>query len=393
LSAKPVRKMTQQVLKYSVGCDISKDTFNTCLFEVYADMTSKVKASHKFKNEPKGFSEFDLWVNKHKKHEVPISFTMEATGVYYENLAWYLYEQECEVYVLLPYKTKHYLKSLGIKSKNDKIDAEGLSRMGVHQKHKPWKPYSKSIYTLRSLTRQHESVNKLKTQLNNQLHANEYSAFKSAIVRKQLKTTLRLLEKQLEELGAEIAGMIQNDEKLQRKYNHFKPVKGIGKLSWATVIAETNGFETFENQRQLVSYSGYDIVENQSGNHVGKTRISKKGNSRIRRILYMPSLVSVKLKEPVLYNLYQRVQTRTGIKMKGYVAVQKKLLVLMYHVWRNDKPFDRNYTKTFGEEESKSLFPLGSEGTTKKSSPDKRATQDEHSYELSPEVLFPLIQI
>jgi len=385
--------MAQQVIKYSVGCDISKDTFNACILEVYADMTSKIKASHKFRNETKGFNELDFWVNRHKKHEVPISFTMEATGVYYENLAWYLYEQECEVYVLLPYKTKHYLKSLGIKSKNDKIDAEGLSRMGAHQRHKPWKPYSKSIYTLRSLTRQHESVNKLKTRLINQLHANEYSAFKSAVVRKQLKSTLKLLEKQLEELDTEISRLIENDDRLKEKYNHFKVVKGIGKLSWATVIAETNGFETFENQRQLVSYSGYDIVENQSGNHVGKTKISKKGNSRIRRILYMPSLVTVRLKEPVLYNLYQRVTERTGIKMKGYVAVQKKLLVLMYHIWKNDKPFERNHIKTFGEEESKSLFPLGSAGTTKKSSPDKRATQDEHSYELSPEVLFPLIQI
>ena len=58
--------MAQQVFKYSVGCDISKDTFNACILEVNADMTSKVKASHKFKNETKGFSEFDLWVNKHK---------------------------------------------------------------------------------------------------------------------------------------------------------------------------------------------------------------------------------------------------------------------------------------------------------------------------------------
>jgi transposase len=227
----------------------------------------------------------------------------------------------------------------------------------------------------------------------NQLHANEHSAFKSTVVKKQLNATLKLMDKQLEELAIEMSKLIDNDEKLKQKYSDFKQVRGIGKLSWATVIAETNGFETFENQRQLVSYSGYDVVENQSGKHTGKTKISKKGNSRIRRVMYMPSLVSVKLKEPVLYNLYQRVFERTGIKMKGYVAVQKKLLVLMYHIWKNDVPFERNYKKTFAEEESKSLFPLGSGGTTKKSSPDKRATQDEHSYELSSEVLFPLIQI
>ena len=107
----------------------------------------------------------------------------------------------------------------------------------------------------------------------------------------------------------------------------------------------------------------------------------------------MPSLVAVRHKEPVLYYLYQRVYERTGIKMKGYVAVQKKLLVLVYHIWKSDRPFQRDYSKTFGEEESKLLFPLGFTETIKESSPNKRATQDEHSYELLSEVLFPLMQI
>jgi len=385
--------MAAQIFKYSVGCDISKDAFNVCILEVSQDMESKVKVSHKFKNETRGFKEFEAWVKKHKKHDVTTGFFMEATGVYYENLAWYLFEQEYTVYVLLPYKTKHYLKSIGIKSKNDKIDAQGLARMGAEQKHNPWRPHSKSIYTLRSLTRQHENVTKLKTSLENQLHANEHSAVRIPIVKKQLNATIRLLEKQLDELSNEISNLIDADDKLNEKYSHIDPLRGISKLSWATIIAETSGFETFENQRQLVSYAGYDVVENQSGKHVGKTKISKKGNSRIRRILYMPSLVSVRLKEPVLYNLYHRVHERTGIKMKGYVAVQKKLLVLIYHIWKNDKAFKSDYLKIFGEEESKSLFSFGFGETIKESSPDKRATQDEHSNELSSKVLFPLAQI
>jgi transposase len=385
--------MAEQIFKYSVGCDISKDAFNVCILEVSQDMQSKVKASHKFKNETKGFKDFETWVKKHKKHDVQTGFYMEATGVYYENLAWYLFAQEYSVYVLLPYKTKHYLKSIGIKSKNDKIDAQGLVRMGSEQKHNQWRPHSKSIYTLRALTRQHENLTKLKTSLGNQLHANEHSAVRNAIVKKQLNATIKLLEKQLTELASEISNLVDADEKLNQKYCNIESIRSISKLSWATIIAETSGFETFENQRQLVNYAGYDVVENQSGKHVGKTKISKKGNSRIRRILYMPSLVSVRLKEPVLYNLYQRVHERTGIKMKGYVAVQKKLLVLIYHIWKNNKAFQSDYSKTFGEKESKSLFPFGFGETIKESSPDKRATQDEHSYELSSKVLFPLAQI
>ena len=70
-----------------------------------------------------------------------------------------------------------------------------------------------------------------------------------------------------------------------------------------------------------MSYSGYDVVENQSGSHKGKTKISKKGNSRIRRILHMSSLIAIGSEGTVFKNLYLRVYERTGIKMKGIVAV------------------------------------------------------------------------
>ena len=52
---------------------------------------------------------------------------------------------------------------------------------------------------------------------------------------------------------------------------------------------------------------------------------------------------------------------RTGIKMKGYVAVQRKLLVLIYTLWKNDMEFDPNY-EISGIQEPKPLFsvaPLG----------------------------------
>lgn len=67
-------------------------------------------------------------------------------------------------------------------------------------------------------------------------------------------------------------------------------IKGVGIKTVATLTAETNGFLLFNNTRQLASFAGYDTVENQSGRQVGKTRISKKGDSHIRRILHMPAL-------------------------------------------------------------------------------------------------------
>ncbi|MEL6835923.1 MAG: transposase, partial [Bacteroidota bacterium] len=86
-------------------------------------------------------------------------------------------------------------------------------------------------------------------------------------------------------------------------------------------------------------------VERQSGSTInGKTRISKKGNRHIRRALHFPALSVVKYHEEFT-NLYNRVYDRTKIKMKGYVAVQRKLLVLIYTLYKKNEAYDPTYTQ------------------------------------------------
>ena len=132
-------------------------------------------------------------------------------------------------------------------------------------------------------------------------------------------------------------------------------IKGVGEQTVAVIISETYGFELFKNAKQLISYAGYDVVENQSGNRVGKTKISKKGNSRIRRAMFMPAFGVVKAKQTSFYNLYCRTFDKHKIKMKSYVAVQKKLLTTIYALWRKDEEFDNNYQQI--EQENKKVAP------------------------------------
>src|SRR5690606_16125345 len=126
-----------------------------------------------------------------------------------------------------------------------------------------------------------------------------------------------------------IQNHINSNPEVQQKVMNICKIKGIANLSLATVLAETNGFELFENAKQLVSYAGFDVVENQSGSRVGRTKISKKGNSRIRRILFMPAFTVVSCKEKPFLDLYNRTFEKHGVKMKSYVAVQKKILVII----------------------------------------------------------------
>lgn len=169
------------------------------------------------------------------------------------------------------------------------------------------------------------------------------------------------------DIGKAIEKLLRDDQVLKASVDRLCAVKGLGLLSVATLVAETNGFTGFDNVRQVVSFAGYDVVENQSGQRVGKTRISKKGNSRIRRILYMLALNAVRFGEPSCAALYERIYERSHIKMKAYVAVQKKLLTLCFSLWKSGTLYQPNHSPMM----SKNEFPV------KKVGPTSGPTQDQ----------------
>jgi transposase len=352
-----------KIIKWSLGIDVGAKSIRCCLSSIDSTQKVKVKASRKFNNTAAGLEELLLWIRKHYQNgEVPLSIAMEATGVYYERCALLLQKESFRVSVVLPTKAKRYLQAVGLKSKNDKIDAEGLARMGAEQQLTEWSVASRQMYGLRLLTRQHEDLQKSITSFNNQLHAISNGMYRFVDIEKTYQDTLSGLQDLLKQVENAISESVKANDALKQKVALLCSIKGVGELTAATIIAETNGFALFENQKQLESFSGYDVVENQSGDHVGKTKISKKGNSHIRRILHMAALNVVTYNVAPFVDLYERVYPKTNLKMKGYVAVQRKLLVILYTLYKKNEKFDRDYRqKTIREKELEPSFGLASQ--------------------------------
>ena len=390
--------MKTSYLKYALGIDVSKDENQLCLSLLDDKQHVKIKASRKFANTAKGFEQTQEWLKKHLKLDLPLSIVLEATGVYHEQLSWFLYEKGYAVSIILPNKAKHYLQALGLKSKNDSIDAAGLSRMAAEQSLPLWQPCSKQLLPLKALTRHVEKLQNIKTSISNQLHALEHSYMPEKMIVKSNEKIIKELDKQIGKTEEKIEALLKKDAALNEKVEKISSsIKGVGTKTIATIIAETDGFSNIKNMRQLTSYAGYDIIENQSGKRAGKTKISKKGNSHIRRAMFLPSLNMVRYQVKPFMALYERIYAKTGLKMKAYTAIQKKLLILIYTLWKKNEAYNpQHYHTSSGIDEPKPFwaelrFSLGSSRATKKIAPDKAgATQDGLPCNESPVALFSL---
>lgn len=342
-----------ELIKYVFGIDVSKDTFETSFGSINVEQKSEISASKTFKNNDKGFNDLLNWVKGSAKEKVPIWFVMEATGVYFENLAFYLAEQKFNINVILPTKSKHYKMSTEIKSKNDRIDAQTLTMLGLERQLEPWNMPAENMRTFKELSREYESLKEMGTQIKNKIHAkiSSYKPNKASIER--LKKHLSLLEKQQSDIVKELKDLVKSLPEVEQKLSLIeKSLKGVGFLTLIRIFSETNGFAFITNAKQLTSYAGLDIVENQSGKRQGETRISEKGNSHLRNALYMPSLSVIRYVNKYKA-LYIRICEKNKYKKKGITAVMRKLLTLIYTLWKNNQPFIPDYVKKLNFENGK----------------------------------------
>lgn len=340
----------KRIVKQVVGIDVAQDELVVCLSRMYDDWTPDLYTSGKFDNTPAGFGLLTGWVRKMTEDSLPVRYVMEATGIYHELLAYYLDEQGLEVSIILPNKIANYARSLDIKTITDKTSAEAIARFGIERQlacwHRPAPLYSR----LKQLTRERGQLIAERTVLKNQLHAEQSGAapYKKSIER--VKKRITLLDKQEKEILEEIKEYIKTDPEVKRLVILICSLPGIGLLTAATVLAETNGFDLIRNKRQLTSYAGLDVKEKQSGTSVkGKPRISKKGNKHIRRAMYMPALSAIRHNDH-FKAVFARLVARHGIKMKAAVAVQRKLLEMMFIIYKTNSPYDKNYLQKQNEE-------------------------------------------
>lgn len=337
--------MNQKIVKQAVGIDVAQDELVVSLGQLREDLSIEILSQKVFTNNKAGFLKFTTLVDQYRDAVIPFQIVMEATGVYHESVAYYLTDQGYDVSIVLPNKISNYMRTLDTKTITDKTSAEAIMMFGLQRKLTSWTRPLPVYKKLRQLTRERDQLIEVRTMSKNQLHAEQSEAEPNASSLSRTKKHITFLDNQIKEIVSSIKELINADQELKRRVDQACTIPGIGVLTAATVLAETNCFNLINNKKQLSSYAGLDVKEKQSGTSVkGKAKISKRGNRYLRKCLHMPALSAIRSDER-LKSVFARLVSKHGIKMKAAVAVQRKLLEMIYVLYKKNENFDKAYFK------------------------------------------------
>jgi len=327
------------IIKQSAGIDCGSEELVVSLNQMFASGDLVCVGTKSFANSHSGFDKLLKWISKISAPDIKCRYVVEATGIYHERLAYFLFEQDQEISIILPNKINAYGKTCSSKQQDDYQASKVIAEFGCVKKLEIWQPPSPVYRSLKQLSRERDQLQKEHSAISTQLHAEVNQAFPYLESIKRMKARIKLIEKQIEDIENEVGELVNENKELKERVLNVCTIPGVGVQTVITIVAETNGFNLIRNYKQLVSYAGYDVIQKKSGTSVrGKARISKKGNTHIRKALHFPAFSAVRYNQP-LKKLHERIMERQDVKMKGYVAVQRKLLVLIYTLWKKNEPY------------------------------------------------------
>jgi len=266
---------------------------------------------------------------------------LEATGSYSLAVAFAFHEApRIEVMIVNPKAASHFAKAFLLRSKTDAVDAASLLEFVRRMDFSPWQPPSSERLELRDLSRRMAGLTKMATQEKNRLHATQAAQVLSTLVSNDIQVNINHLQRRIQRMQAKALALIKAHPNLQQALDTIVTVRGIAEKSGIQILAELAVLPQDMGPRQWVAHAGLDPRHNVSGTSVHKpARISKAGNSYLRRALYMPALAGAQF-EPRIRAFYEKLLERGKKPLQALVAIMRKLLHALHGMLRHHQPVD-----------------------------------------------------
>lgn len=314
----------------TLGIDISKDSF-------HVELSVANKLRHKrLANDPEGFAALDAWLAKHRVARVHAC--LEATGTYGEDLALHLVQQGHLVSVVNPARIKAFGQSELLRNKDDRVDAGLIRRFCEKQQPPAWQPAAPEVRELQALTRHLENLIESRQQEENRLQAGP----KSKAVLKSLRQLVRYFDGEIKRTEKQIKDHLAAHPELHKQCALLESIPGIGPATATKLLAECGSFDNYRSARELAAQAGLTPRNNRSGKLYVKTKLSKTGNSRLRKALFLPAMVA-KRHNPIVRSFCLRLAGNGKNKMQILGAAMRKLIHIAFGVLKSGNAFNPNH--------------------------------------------------
>lgn len=274
-----------------------------------------------------------------------LMFVMEATGVYSEKLAGLLTSlADVQVAILPPSCVVGFMRSKVFRTKNDRVDAVAIRRYGELIKPTATLRRSESQRRLRQLLIVLDGLKDTASRYKCKMEALSQTAFPDEVAIGIMQAAMSDNARHQAELQDAIDNVLKQDDELAGADERIRSIPGVGRGTSTLLLAIC--YEAILNlsQRQLLAFCGMSPRECQSGASRGQTRMSKQGDSRIRKMLYMVAMQMIS-KNGIMRDYYQSLKEKKGERSgkPALVCVMRKALYLIQAVVRNDTHFQLDY--------------------------------------------------
>jgi transposase len=312
---------------FYLGIDVAKAKLDCALRLPNGKFRTKV-----IRNAQDAFATLVAWLSN--QEALAVQVCLEATGVYWEDIAQCLAAQGFTVSVVNPAQIKAYAASRVTRTKTDAVDARLIAEFCAERQPPPWQARTDAEVALRALVLRLDALQAMRTQESNRLEVARDA------VRANIQAHLDWLDQQIKTLIKTINDHIDSNPDLKGTRELLESIPGIGERTIAILLAFYAEPSRFANSRQAAAFAGLDPRQQESGTSVrAKPRLSKVGHAFLRKALYMPAMVT-------LYKTAWGRQFKARLALSGKPAkliigaMMRKLLHVAFGVLKSGKPFD-----------------------------------------------------
>ena len=300
-----------------VGLDIAKAHLDLCALSV------PHLRCRRFANQPRAHAALVNWLQQWPAVHV----VCEATGGYEREVVRALQHAHIPVSVVNPRHARDFARAQGRLAKTDRLDAEVLAQFGQRLQPRPTPPRSAAQQQLAELVARRTQLMALRSAEHNRLEHLQHPA-----VRRQLRTHLRSLERQIAQVDQWLQELTNTTTELHEKVQRLRAVSGVGLRTAVTLLATVPELGTL-NRRQVAALVGVAPLNRDSGMRRGH-RLIAGGRAAARAALYMAALVAA-FHHPQLKEFYRRLVAAGKAPKVALVAVMRKLIILLNQLLKN----------------------------------------------------------